>query len=218
MRFFTTFTIIMIAVLFIFLDIAKRNTAFLLYRVLLRVGLITFISIVGFFLFIVIVFIWRTPAPPLPEITYGEFPFRLEYELNEELHVIEDTLIVEFDGFGMNEGIGRYRRWTSRLASGEDLVLLLEVSDNKQIFYFPGPANYYMGDRLNGYNHTFPSASFNERERGIIRRDILHDKELLEQFGPLDQNTINEEELLNQYNIRLVNWEISEPIVNNFGD
>ncbi|ELB67685.1 hypothetical protein OKY_02670 [Enterococcus faecium EnGen0048] len=47
MRFFTTFTIIMIAVLFIFLDIAKRNTAFLLYRVLLRVGLITFISIVG---------------------------------------------------------------------------------------------------------------------------------------------------------------------------
>ncbi len=171
-----------------------------------------------FFLFTVIVFIWRTPAPPLPEITYGEFPFRLEYELNEELHVIEDTLIVEFDGFGMNEGIGRYRRWTSRLASGEDLVLLLEVSDNKQIFYFPGPANYYMGDRLNGYNHTFPSASFIERERGITRRDILHDKELLEQFGPLDQNTINEEELLNQYNIRLVNWEISEPIVNNFGD
>lgn len=170
------------------------------------------------FLFTVIVFIWRTPAPPLPEITYGEFPFRLEYELNEELHVIEDTLIVEFDGFGMNEGIGRYRRWTSRLASGEDLVLLLEVSDNKQIFYFPGPANYYMGDRLNGYNHTFPSASFIERERGITRRDILHDKELLEQFGPLDQNTINEEELLNQYNIRLVNWEISEPIVNNFGD
>lgn len=49
MRFFTTFTIIMIAVLFIFLDIAKRNTAFLLYRVLLRAGLITFISIVGFF-------------------------------------------------------------------------------------------------------------------------------------------------------------------------
>nr|WP_249975040.1 hypothetical protein [Enterococcus faecium] len=71
---------------------------------------------------------------------------------------------------------------------------------------------------MNGYNHTFPSASFIERERGIIRRDILHDKELLEQFGPLDQNTINEEELLNQYNIRLVNWEISEPIVNNFGD
>ena len=84
---------------FIFLDIAKRNTAFLLYRVLLRAGLITFISIVGFFLFTVIVFIWRTPAPPLPEITYGEFPFRLEYELNEKLHVIEDTLIVEFDGF-----------------------------------------------------------------------------------------------------------------------
>ena len=26
------------------------------------------------------------------------------------------------------------------------------------------------------YNHTFPSASFIERERGITRRDILHDK------------------------------------------
>ncbi len=159
---------------FIFLDIAKRNTAFLYLGFTSSRSHNIYIDR-SIFLFTVIVFIWRTPAPPLPEITYGEFPFRLEYELNEELHVIEDTLIVEFDGFGMNEGIGRYSRWTSRLASGEDLVLLLEVSDNKQIFYFPGPANY-MGDRLNGYNHTFPSASFIERERGIIRRDILHEQ------------------------------------------
>lgn len=159
-----------------------------------------------------------SPAPPKPETQYGEFPFRLEYELNGELHVIEDALIVEFDGFGMNEGVGRYRRWTSRLASGEDLVLLLEVSDNKQIFYFPGPANYYMGDRLNGYDHTFPNASLIERKRSIKRSDILHEKNLLEQFGSLERNIISEEELLDYYNIRLINWEYTEPIINSFPD
>ena len=45
-----------------------------------------------------------SPDPPMPEITYGEFPFRLVYELNGEQIVIEDIIICEFDGFGMGGG------------------------------------------------------------------------------------------------------------------
>lgn len=59
-----------------------------------------------------------SPNPPRPEITYGEFPFSLEYEINGHRKVIEDTLIGEYDGIGMNEGIGKYRKWKWRLASG----------------------------------------------------------------------------------------------------
>ena len=153
-----------------------------------------------------------------PEITHGEFPFRLEYELDGELNVIEDTLIVEFDGFGTNAGTGRYRRWRSHLASGANLILLLEVSDYKQIFYFPGSARYYMGDSLHPHSQSFPNASFIEREQRITRRDIEHSNDMLERFGPLENNSISEENLLENYGIRLISWEIAEPIINNFGD
>lgn len=57
MCFFITFAIVVIAVFFIFLDIAERDTALLLYRVLLRVGLIIFISVIGFPLFTAIILI-----------------------------------------------------------------------------------------------------------------------------------------------------------------
>lgn len=40
------------------------------------------------------------PNPPQPTIKHGQFPFRLEYELNGQRKIIEDTLICEFDGSG----------------------------------------------------------------------------------------------------------------------
>lgn len=64
------------------------------------------------------------PNPTKPEITHGEFPFHLVYEINGETKVIEDTLICEYDGIGMNEGNGKYRKWKESLASG-----------NKKYFY-----------------------------------------------------------------------------------
>ncbi|MGC3014791.1 hypothetical protein ACPTH2_17305, partial [Enterococcus faecium] len=70
----------------------------------------------------VIVFIWRTTAPPLPEITYGEFPFSLEYEIDEERILIEDTVIAEFIGsFRGNVTTQPRRSWSIKLLnnSGE---------------------------------------------------------------------------------------------------
>ncbi|WP_336297944.1 hypothetical protein [Aneurinibacillus uraniidurans] len=56
----------------------------------------------------ILVHIQLQPNPPRPEIIYGEFPFRLEYEINGQRKVIENILICEFDGFGANEGIGKF--------------------------------------------------------------------------------------------------------------
>jgi len=58
---------------------------------------------------IVLSFQWR--APPEPEITYGEFPFRLEYEIDGERFVIEDVVIVEF--MGSFRGNPTTRPWRS---------------------------------------------------------------------------------------------------------
>ncbi len=153
------------------------------------------------------------PTPPKPEITYGEFPFRLEYEINGERKVIQDTLICEFDGFDANEAYGKFRKWKERLASGKQNVLLLNtdgapglVFGNKTveqvIYYDPGPAWYYMGDneRGGGYEHTYPNASFSEQY----------------QDGSGAKGIIQADELLKNYNIKLISWVSTPPIVNNF--
>lgn len=140
------------------------------------------------------------PNPPRPEITYGEFPFRLEYEINGQRKVIEDTLICEFDGFGSDEGRGKYRKWKQRLASGNERITFLKVDDSKEIYFFPGSAEYYMGDLDIGKNDSsFPNAVYVSKDgrmttSGLIRAD----------------------QLIKEYNIKLISWDASQPIKNNF--
>lgn len=153
------------------------------------------------------------PNPPRPEITYGEFPFRLEYEINGQRMVIQDTLIFELDGIGADEGRGKYRKWKEYLASGNQKILLLNTDGasgivfnnktlNQVIYYDPGPAWYYMGENVNdyGFKHGFPNASFSEQY----------------QDGSGANGIIQADELLNKYNIRLISWDYTPPIKNNF--
>lgn len=142
------------------------------------------------------------PSPPRPEVTYGEFPFRLEYEINGKRKVIQDTLICEYDGIGIDEGRGKYREWKERLASGNHNILLLKVSDTKEIYYDPGPAQYYMGDMNEGvtYTQSFPDASYSEKYAD----------------GSASEGIIFADELLTKYNIKLISWDYTPPIKNKF--
>lgn len=143
------------------------------------------------------------PNPPKPKITYWEFPFKLEYKINEEHKVVEDTLICEFDGFKMNEGLGKYRKWKSLLKSGNKKIILLQINDTDYLYYDPGYAGYYLGDSNNAnaisYEEYFPNASRLERDGNFTSDGI-----------------IMADELLNKYNITLISWQPSEPIVNEF--
>lgn len=87
-------------------------------------------------------------------IRYGEFPFRLEYEINGRRELIEDTLIIKYKGIGIDEGRGKFRKWEDRLASGN---------------------------------------------KNITRSGL-----------------INEDELMEQYGIKLISWDIADSIVNSF--
>lgn len=140
------------------------------------------------------------PNPTRPSITYGEFPFRLEYELNGTRMVIEDIIICEFDGFGTDEGRGKYRKWKQRLASGSKNIVLLKVDETKEVEFSPGSAEYYMGDSDRGENDSsFPNAI-------VISRDGRFTTE----------SGIRAEQLLEQYKIKLLSWNASQPITNNF--
>jgi len=137
---------------------------------------------------------WLGPNPPAPAITYGEFPFRIEYELNGELIVIEDTVICEFDGFELI-GPKKIRSWKRRLAGGADEVVLLFNNYNKKIFCNVKWAGYYMGE--------FGGNIDNERPDVLIEEGS-------------NVRALTASELFDLYGIRLINWEFSPPIVNSF--
>lgn len=70
------------------------------------------------------------PNSPSPTTKYGEFPFRLEYEIDGKRMVIQDTLICEYDGVGADEGRGKYRKWKqAKISSGEDRLTLLKLDE-----------------------------------------------------------------------------------------
>nr|WP_276565010.1 hypothetical protein [Brevibacillus halotolerans] len=168
--------------------------------------LIVFVGIIAYFTVWpwVMIFLGSSllPNPPRPEITYGEFPFRLEYEIKGKRSVIQDTLICEYDGIGINEGQGKYREWKKHLASGKQQILLLKIDDSKEIYYDPGPARYYMDDMNEGvtYIHGFPNAIYFEKYADGSTRDGI----------------IPADELLTKYNIKLISWDYTQPIKNNF--
>ena len=141
--------------------------------------------------------IWLSPNPPRPEITYGEFPFRLEYSVGEEVFVVEDTFIAQFDGFGQNEGVGKYRRWVGWLANGGGTMVHVLTDGHWDMYITVGNAQYYMNDQL----HPWP----NPLSPNII--DVFTGRGL---YNP------RREELIEKHQIELINWEFSDPIVNSF--
>jgi len=143
------------------------------------------------------------PSPPRPEITYGEFPFRVEYEKNGERIVVEDTIICRFDGFVVSRGgSGKMRRWKSSFASGRAIFIEmgLMVDDTNQIFLYIGEARNYMGD--GGGGESPPKC------RAYKYLDSL--------VGGHSLGRIDSDELFSTYGIKVISHEFSHPIVNIF--
>ena len=143
---------------------------------------------------------WMGPDPPMPEITYGEFPFRIEYEVYGEVMVVEDTIICEFDRVEL-AGDHKIRRWKSYLASnGERYIMLYAIDATKKICCSSIGASYFMGDG-GSYSNEYPPGSFLKELRGNTWDTTAK---------------VSTKELLEQYGIRFISWEYSEPIVNTF--
>jgi len=136
---------------------------------------------------------------PTPEIMHGEFPFRLEYTIDGKTIVVEDVFIAEFQGFSWNFGIGGHRRWNGYVLSTKTRGVYVLSDGNRRIYFTVGTANYYMGDLWRPFEEPF------------VPGLIMH--ELRESGGTL---TSWREELFEQYDIELISWELSPPIVNSF--
>lgn len=134
-----------------------------------------------------------------PEIQYAEFPFRMEYEINEETVVVEDVLIGEFEKNYYHMGLGKVERiWKGRLKSGKEYITLY-VDNDTEIFYRPTADPNIIG--------TFMGEDTVYSEERLMKYPIA----LYVRVGD-DERFTSVEELENKYNIRLIKWEIAQPM------
>jgi len=164
-----------------------------------------------FFLFVVSgAFAVLMPNPSRPQITYGEFPIRVIFELDGEIHTLEDTVIAEFAGFQSLGTAGRYRVWTSRLKSGNERLVLLRVENEEYSFAITrshAPPAYYMGDFAFQRRQDVEFGLADRRYLGYIRWED----------GEITANhTLRADEVWERYNLRIIEIQHSPPIENTF--
>ena len=144
-----------------------------------------------------------------PEITYGEFPFRLEYKtkISDEIIIIEDTIICEFKGhelrplpewFNLGTGI---RIYEERLMSEkEEFSFILYSTDEYSVKYNLGSGGYYLGDS------------------GVWSKHISYDELVLYEYQATGEVSEREIQLkdLEDYGIYIIKFDRAEPIENTF--
>ena len=146
------------------------------------------------------------PQQPEPIIRYKEFTIQLVYEVEGKEYIIADSIICEYDGQEFNEGTGeKYRKWKSRLKSGNTRITLFNTMDGIEIFYLDlrsFPAGAYMGE---------PTINADVRE---LFPDALYTKNFEDRT--IGRYIISSNEMWEKYKLRLINWEIAPPIKNKF--
>ncbi len=138
---------------------------------------------------------------PEPKIKEGEFPFEIVYEIDGETVTINDVYVCEFDGLDWNEGVGKHRKWKGYIkSSGAKELILLEDGDLK-LAVSVGFPEYYMSDQsITQIKELTPSIYY-------IKPNEL---------GGTSSGVLDIEQLLEQYKLKLVSWNFSEPIQNSF--
>lgn len=184
-----------------------------------KITIIIVICAIIFILLVVLLFIAAFGgfnfllSVPDPQIKYGEFPCKLTYEINGEIKTVEDTIICEFDGYEVLGESGKYRKWKSHLKSGNEEIVLLDLRNRNEknefghtmleLFFYWGSAEFYMGDYESG------------------RAREAQDFNWIEYKYKTDENQIGgsgykADEAFEKYAIKLIKWEIAEPIENSF--
>ena len=164
-------------------------------------------------------------CPPEPAVKYGEFPFQLKYEINGKEITVEDTVVFEFDGFKRTSTGLRHRRWKSYLKNNnaewysdntdvqpfsEVEVVLMKIDEKTRVCFLLGSSSYYMNDPASSTDekdqefYRFPEANFSINKSDYDGHEILY------------RPRVGVNELWEKYKIKLLSWEHSEPIKNEF--
>lgn len=169
-----------------------------------NIGVVILVFIV-ILLLIVVLNVVFFPNPPMPAVTYHEFPFQLVYELNGETKRIDDTVICEYDGIEYLGEAGKFRKWKAHLKSGNERVTLLKVGNSLEFYFYYGDPENYMGDPQSGrygkdLSYDLSYIPFIEKENGVQTAD----------------SGMPADEVWKKYKLRIIDWKYTNPIENSF--
>jgi hypothetical protein len=176
-------------------------------------GIIGLSILAAFLLYILIMNIlyFRVPRPAIRK---GEFPFRLEYSINGEVFVVEDTVVCRYNGVRLDAGLGLHRTWRSYLLSNGEKVegVFIFAYDDIRIYASVGSAAYYMDDeRYTSMPRPWIPQLYGVTEYTSVWPPLRHSFSL---DGILIPRRATE--MLEKYEIELISWAFSEPIENSF--
>ncbi len=155
-------------------------------------------------------------APPEPTIKYNEFPFHLEYTINGETVVVDDTLVCEYTGIELNEAVGKYRTWDSYIKSTGKEYVLITGDETLEWRIYLNDADTLMGDYdTNSFDtETNEDALTKEEIDERLAPNIVPVKIQDVEVGPIDMY----EDFTKKYGVKITVWEVAPPITNEFVD
>ncbi len=164
---------------------------------------------------------------PAPSITDGEFPFIVEYEMNGETFLIEDSVVCMFDGYNSASntfgifGFPSSRKWEEGLKSGNENafgIWLLDLEENTESVFTEGRINYESRIIL-----QYGSAEYYMDDPDEVLRDeprIVYYEEYSEppDHFPIEVQftALTNQQLEEKFGIKIIRFEFCQPIENTF--
>lgn len=158
----------------------------------------------------------ETEAPP--KITEGKFPFTVEFKINGETYIYEDTVVCRFVGYDDSAWFQKPRSWFAKFESNDGYptnILISKETDAKsvlvpsrtnkesQLMLSCGRGDYYMGE-----------SDFFELSKPCF---YYHEKyQIDEKTEQWEQTVLTEEQLEEYFGLKIIRFQFSEPIQNEF--
>ena len=151
-----------------------------------------------------------SPNPQKPEITYGEFSFRIEYEMNGRVRVVNDVMICQFDGYNVDEGRGKTRKWKYHYKneqSNEILIIdsspgfsqiVLESMDQYKVTLGVANAEYFLSEPDYKGTPELPSIRVYDTNTGHYK------------------DPTQRQEFLEEHDFKILIWYCDLPVENTF--
>lgn len=128
--------------------------------------------------------------PPSPEFSYAEFSMELVYEKDGEEIIANEVYVVEFRGHNPMTG----RTWKGYVKDTKETGIIIYLKDKTKIICVLGSPEYYIGE------WTYKD--------GIKPHIVKKEKFLFK----TKTSVLSEEELYEQYNIKIISWKVDDPI------
>ena len=174
----------------------KKKKILTIIITLIVIGVLVFVAPLLYFLgdiFIEMLFI----KPSKPKIKYGEFPFELVYEYKGEQKTITDTIICKYEGDSFALDGGNSRNWICEFKNDDEYGHYYIDKENEPDLFIvvPEAPDYYMGDKEESKDTSEPYIRYIDEETGT---------------------NYEEKEKIDVVDIKIVEWNPSEPIENTF--